>query len=261
MGKRTFKFTEDQCKRLLECWGRKKEKALAVDFLDAVELSISMWRDVALPNPQASRKDEQQQLDNLALKAKEMIRAFEGLSHYVACALPFVLHFEKHGEVSSNFRADYRLISPLPGQSPQGQDAYRLIAEAFPDPVTQVDFCMGILRRIKSAAEDFGLERQPEQTKISKYNEVSLLDWLICDYVEHFGKYPTAGNARSGEPEGTSPFRKFAVEIGKIVSSASGMPTITLGAPIIRRAIAEAKKDDLLASKTRHNLQNKSRKN
>ena len=166
--------------------------------------------------------------------------------------ITFFLHFEKHGEVSSNFKADYRLISPLPGQSTQGQDAYRLIAEAFPDPVTQTDFCIGFLRRIKATAEDFGLERQREQTRIVKYNEVSLLDWLINDYTEHFGKYPAAGNARGGEPEGTSPFRKFAVEIGKIVSSAPDMPTITLGAPIIKKAIAEAKKDDLLASKTRH---------
>lgn len=253
MDKQAFKFTEEQRKSLLECWGRKKEKTLAVDFLDAVELSINIWRNIELSNPPASRKEEQQQLGNLALKAKEMIRAFEGLSHDVACALPFVLYFEKQDEVSLNFKVNYRLISPLPGQSPQGQDAYRLIAEAFPDPITQADFCMGFLRRIKAAAEDFGLERLHEQTRIIKYNEVSLLGNLIEDYKEHFGKYPAAGNARGGEPEGTSPFRKFAAEIGKIVSRAPGMPTIMLGAPIIKRAIAEAKKDDFLASKTRHN--------
>lgn len=254
MDRQTFSFTEEQRKRLLTCWKKKHEKALAVDFLDTVEFTIGMWRGVALPNPPTNRKEQQQQLDNLALKAKEMIRAFEGLSLYVASALPFVLHFKMHDEYPSNSKVDHLLISPLPGQSPQGQAAYHLIAEAFPDPVTQADFCMEFLRRVKYAAENFGLEHQHKQPRISKYKEASLLAWLIEDYQTHFGKYPTATNARTGDPESTSPFRRFTADIGNILN-------LKFGAQIIRDAIAEAKNEDLQASQIRHNQKNKSTKN
>ncbi|TXT26001.1 MAG: hypothetical protein FD134_709 [Gallionellaceae bacterium] len=216
MDRQEFKFTNEQREHLLGCWKRKKEKELAVKFLNAAELTISMWRAIAFPNPPISRKEQQQQLDNLALKAKEMIRAFNGLSLQVACALPFIMHL--HDESPSNSMPGHFLISPLPGgSSPQGKGAYYMIAESFPDPITQADFCMGFLRKLKAAAEDFDLDCLVEQKPRSKYGETSLLAWLIDDYQEHFKKYPTATNARAGEPGSVSPFRRFAADLGDIL--------------------------------------------
>lgn len=146
MKKPEFRFTDEQRKKLLTCWKREREKGLAVDFLDAAELTIQMWHGIELRHPPTSRKEEQEQLDNLALKAKELIRAFEGLPDMVACAFPFVFHLDGLNKDYSNLKGDSRLM-----------------AESFPDFSTQADFCMDFLRRTKVVAENFGLERQREQ--------------------------------------------------------------------------------------------------
>lgn len=234
MKKSDFRFTDEQRKKLLKCWKRPHEKALAVDFLDAAELTIQMWHAIAMRHPPTSRKEEQEQLDKLALKAKEMIRAFEGLPLGVDCAFPFVFHLDGFDKDYSNLKDDSRLM-----------------AESFPDFSTQADFCMDFLRRLKAAAENFGLERQCELPQIGKFKEVSLLGDLISDYQECFGKYPSASNAPSGDPGDVSPFRKFTTEIAKIIASKLDIKLI-FGPKLIKEEIAKSKRDDLRQTQTRN---------
>lgn len=230
MKKPEFCLTDEQRTKLLRCWKRPREKTLAVDFLDAAELTIQMWYAIGMRHPPMSRKEEQEQLDNLALKAKEMIRAFEGLPMMVDCAFPFVFHLEGFDEDYSNLKDDPRLM-----------------AESFPDFSTQADFCMDFLRRLKAAAENFGLERQRERPRIGKFKEVSLLGDLISDYQESFGKYPSASNAPSGDPGDVSPFRKFTTEIAEIIDRQLDIKLI-FGPKLIKDEIAKSKRDDLRQS-------------
>ncbi len=234
MKKPEFCLTDEQRKKLLTCWKRPREKALAVDFLEAAELTIQMWHGIAMRQPPTSRKEEQDQLDNLALKAKEMIRAFEGLPMMLDCTFPFVFHLD-------GFDKDYSNLKDKP----------RLMAESFPDFSTQADFCMDFLKRLKAAAENFGLERQPELPRIGKFKEVSLLGDLISDYQEYFGKYPSASNAPSGDPGNVSPFRKFTTEIAEIIDHQLRIK-LTFGPKLIKEEIAKSKRDDLRQTKTRN---------
>lgn len=233
MKKPEFRFTDEQRKKLLTCWKRKREIDLAVDFLDAAELTIQMWHAIHMRHPPISRKEEQEQLDNLALKAKEMIRAFEGLPYFVGNAFPFIFHLDGFDKDYSNLKDDPRLM-----------------AESFPDFSTQADFCMDFLRRLKAAAENFGLERQRVRPRIGKFKEVSLLGDLISDYQESFGKYPSASNAPGGDPGDISPFRKFTTEIVEIIDREFGINLI-FGPGLIKKEIAESKREDVRASKTR----------
>lgn len=234
MKKPEFRFTDEQREKLLTCWKRRREKALAVDFLGATELTIQMWHGISLRYPPVSRKEEQEQLANLALKAKEMFRSFEGLPHFISSAFPFVFHLK-------GFNKDYSNL----------KDDSRLMAESFPDFSTQADFCMDFLRRLKAAAENLDLKHQREIPRIGKFKEVSLLGDLISDYQECFGKYPSASNAPSGAPGDVSPFRKFTTEIAEIIDSQLDIKLI-FGPELIKKEIENSKRDDLRQTKTRN---------
>lgn len=245
--KSDFRFTEAQQKNLLDCWKKPCDKKIAAIFISEAECIIAGWKFETTRFPPTPIRSRISSAEDIQTKALDLLNALDNLPKDVAGLIGVIwlrekygnAYFEQHAESCHKDQENETVIRNLLGSafsqlSPERAAKWKPIpletSKLPPDfPLATKEAIAYLSPLCRAAGITASLHRESKQWR-NKEAAQNLLLALALSYKHNFGKPPSAANARTGQPESASPFRKFITAIESIIR-------LKLGAPLIREAV------------------------
>lgn len=252
MGSQGFHLDDKQRDKLLTCWMRPRDRKIAAAYLQDVELIVTEWMQRRKQHPPTDIKAQIAAADDLRGKAETMLVSLEHLPQDVAKLLNTVWLWQKYGDEyfklhEEAYRKDIESCAPrkmalaafVRGFAPEGslppQPEVSELSKLPSDYFKQANVAADFLRGVADASREIVWMLKNAKQWHNKGAEEGLLYSLAIRYEHHFGKLPSAANARKEQPESAAPFRQFAAELSNIIGH-------KLGADIIRKVVGALKK-------------------
>lgn len=265
MAESGFRFNDEQRTTLLSCWKRPRDREIAAAYLQDVERLAADYLDQKKQHPPTGIKQQIALANDLRRNAEAMLVSLDRLPQDFAKLINVAWlnekygdeYFKLHTDACLNDRANNtarKLVTSAlvrgfaPDGAPPHPPAVSELLKLPPDYFKQADIAADFLRTLAGASKTIVWMLKGAKQWHNKEAEEDLLYSLALRYEGHFGKLPSAANQRAGQPESTSPFRKFLVELSSILR-------IKLGANIIRDVLGALKRINLEEARQKNSAQ------